>query len=53
MLSKLWDLLVGSLCDHKWTIIRDITVSDDIGQSWTRYHLQCQECGDVKVKDMK
>ena len=45
------------LCDHRWKIIQTINVeySNDNGevvQTFTRYHLQCEKCGDVKKRDM-
>jgi hypothetical protein len=54
MLGKLWKLLVGSFsnCEHHWEIIKEIRASDYAGGQWTRYHLQCDKCGDVKCKDM-
>jgi hypothetical protein len=54
---KLWKFLFGG-CDHKWEIIdrANVTQVDDwnaIEAMYTRYHLQCKHCGNLKVKDMK
>lgn len=54
---KLLLALLG-LCDHKWKIIQEIDVenSDDSGnvvETFTRYHLQCEKCGNVKTQNMK
>jgi hypothetical protein len=54
MLGWLWKLIVGNFtrCDHSWKIIKEVRCSDEWQGSWTRYHLQCGKCGDVKCKDM-
>ena len=38
-------------CKHNYTIINTVRVDGDFG-TWTRYHLQCTKCGDVKCRDM-
>lgn len=44
------DIIFG--CKHQWEIIKDVECGDGYGAKWTRYHLQCSKCGDVKLKDM-
>ena len=49
MLSKLWDILIGSFCRHKWEYIRDIPVY--MGRASPNYFLhisECKKCGDIK-----
>lgn len=53
-----WIRKLLGLCEHKWKIIREtsVNVHDDwnnLTDRFTRYHLQCEKCGDVKSKDMK
>lgn len=36
---------------HKWKIIREAILADDIGQKGRRYTLQCESCGDVQCRD--
>jgi len=38
--------------DHKWKIIKEVIVNDTYTRGkWTRYYLQCEKCGDIKIKD--
>ena len=53
LIRKLFDL-----CDHKWKIIQEVTVEEtddwgDVCGRYTRYHLQCEKCGNVKTRNMK
>ena len=57
MILKFWRMLFGGW-EHKWKIINDVTVTvtddwDEVCDRFTRYHLQCEKCGNVKVKNMK
>lgn len=54
-MKKLFELILDG-CWHKWKIIervpRESRNSDGIVcDSWTRYYLQCERCGGIKVKD--
>lgn len=51
MIKILFKLL--GLCDHRYKIIRDIDVVDELGDKlYTKYHLQCEKCGKLKTKKM-
>ena len=57
MIMKFWKMVFGG-CDHKWKIIDQVRVTEadtfaDEVLTYTRYHLQCEHCGDLKVRDMK
>ena len=57
MILRFWRMLFGG-CEHKWKIIdtRTVTMVDDwedVTDRFTRYHLQCEKCGDVKEKDIR
>ena len=41
---------------HKWKIIKESRFEyegDFSSYTCTRYHLQCEVCGDVKARDMR
>jgi hypothetical protein len=47
---KLLQLLFVGHC-HKWKIINEGPCSDSCGGKWQRYYLQCEHCGNIKIKD--
>ena len=53
MLSYLYKILIGQFgCKHYWDVLNTETIKTIDGSSWTRYHLRCNNCGNIKVKDM-
>lgn len=53
MLAWLYNLVIGHFCKHKWKTIQHYPSRSggyDIGYT---YHLQCQNCGDVKIKETR
>lgn len=47
---KIVKIITG--CKHNYEIINTIHVDSDWG-TYTRYHLRCTKCGDVKCCNMK
>lgn len=49
----MWKLLewifVGH--SHEWEIYKELRVKDHEGHGWTRYHLRCKHCGNMKFVD--
>lgn len=50
-----WIKFILGLCDHKWKIIRTGRIigmhsNEPVG---TYYDLQCEHCGDVKVRNIR
>lgn len=42
-------------CKHDWEILKEIKVYKDEEYdmpAYSRYHLRCKKCGEVKVKNM-
>jgi hypothetical protein len=48
MIRLLHYLIFGHF--HKWKIIGQAHVEGD-ESSWTRYYLQCETCGNIKIKE--
>lgn len=47
MLELLYRIFIGH--NHKWEIIREVGIIDDGGNRvGTKYHLQCEICGNIK-----
>ena len=49
MLELLQKLFIGHI--HKWKIINEVRCGDGCGSAWNRYYLQCEHCGNIKIKD--
>lgn len=58
-MMKLWNLLVSTnYCLHKWNILEYGEIlrqdhKDGDPPVGTFFHLQCEKCGDVKVRNLK
>jgi hypothetical protein len=55
MLGYLYRLIVGHFgCDHKWKIIKQGTINNAYKTNTigNYYELQCEKCGDVKVRNL-
>lgn len=52
MIGWLYRLIIGDFqsCQHKWVILEKQQVSM-LDAVWTRYTLQCEKCGNLKVED--
>lgn len=53
MIGWLWRVLVGNFnqCEHKWKLHTSVTVRDeDDDVVANKLVLQCEKCGDLKVK---
>jgi hypothetical protein len=49
MIRLLQWLLFGHV--HRWTLHKEQRVLSDLHGQYTEYHLQCEYCGNIKVKD--
>lgn len=49
MIKWLWNKIWG-VCNHKWKIIVHGPITRNDKVYGTYYNLQCEKCGDVKVK---
>ena len=52
-----WIRTLLGLCDHKWVILREINLwrrekrkENEIPMG-LEYHLQCEKCGNIKIKN--
>lgn len=53
MLAMLWNILIGTICFHKWKIIDEREMlNDERKRIGTNYYLQCTKCGDVKRREL-
>lgn len=55
MLAKLWDLIIGNFCGHKWKIIyRERLTRNGKPEEpayGIRYTLSCEKCGNIKWRE--
>lgn len=42
-------LITGSWHEHKWVVIKEVSITCGDDEAWTRYILQCQHCGCIKA----
>jgi hypothetical protein len=51
MLSWLYNFFVGQFCGHKYKLLYTTKVVDENDdQIGTRFNLQCEKCGRIKIK---
>jgi hypothetical protein len=51
MIARLWNLIVGQFCHHRWEIVRTGPRTSWDGGSGVYYDMQCKKCGNVKCKN--
>jgi hypothetical protein len=56
MLRWLFNVLIGSTCNHFWESTREEWVPPVYANSYVgfyRQHLRCKKCGERKIKEMR
>lgn len=52
MISWLWNIMVGSLCSHKYEVFKTANIWGSCPKRpmGIRFYMQCEKCGNIKIK---
>jgi hypothetical protein len=54
MFSCVWIYrLIINTCKHDYEVYKEIKVQDENYGTYSRYHLKCKKCCNIKKKDIK